>query len=317
MMALTRRLYQGEDDYWRIRTFLREVLLRNDLRELSWHVAEFDYWRWHLVANLSGGDLADGVFLWETAEGRLAAVLNPIMGGEAILHVHPDFRTPALEDEMLTVAAEHLAVTGDDGRRTLWVSAGVADELRRAALTRNGFECLSAPERQAYWRRRPLDAPIPASPPPLGYTVRALGDGLELLERCYASGLAFHPDEPAIAIENRDDVSWYRNIQNAPLYRRDLDLVAVAPDGAVAAFCTAWFDDVTRTAVFEPVGTVPAHQRRGLGKAVLCEAFRRLKRLGAVMAYVHSYEAPAHALYASVGFTDYDLVEPFFKSILR
>jgi len=103
-MALIRRLYQGEDDYWRIRAFLREVLLRNGLRELSWHVAEFDYWRWHLVANLGGWNLADVVFLWETADGRLAAVLNPIMNGEAILHIHPDFRTPELEDEMLAVA---------------------------------------------------------------------------------------------------------------------------------------------------------------------------------------------------------------------
>jgi len=113
-----------------------------------------------------------------------------------------------------------------------------------------------------------------------------------------------------------DDVSRYRNIQRAPLYRRDLDIVAIAPDGAVASFCTAWFDDATRTGVFEPVGTVPAHQRSGLGKAVLCEAFRRLKHLGAIMAYVHSYEPPAHALYATAGFTDYDLVEPWVKPVV-
>lgn len=313
MTELARRLYQGEDDYWRIRAFLREVLLHNGLRELSWHVAEFDYWRWHLVANLGGWDLETVVFLWETADGRLAAVLNPIMNGEAILHIHPDFRTPDLEDEMLAVAEEHLAVTGDDNRRSLQVSVGVEDEMRHAALIRNGFKRITAPEYQACWRRRSLETLIPESPPPPGYTVRALGDGLELLERCYASGLAFHPDEPAIAIENRDDVSWYRNIQRAPLYRRDLDIVAIAPDGAVASFCTAWFDDATRTAVFEPVGTVPAHQRRGLGKAVLCEALHRLKRLGALMAYVHSYEPPAHALYASVGFMEYDLVEPWVK----
>ncbi len=41
--------------------------------------------------------------------------------------------------------------------------------------------------------------------------------------------------------------------------RRDLDLVAIAPDGAVAAFCTIWFDDVTRSAYYEPVATVPTH----------------------------------------------------------
>jgi len=44
----------------------------------------------------------------------------------------------------------------------------------------------------------------------------------------------------------------------------------------ITAFCTIWFDDVTRSAYFEPVATVPAHQRRGLGKAVITEGLRRL-----------------------------------------
>jgi GNAT superfamily N-acetyltransferase len=143
--------------------------------------------------------------------------------------------------------------------------------------------------------------------------VRALGDGAELLERCYASGLGFHPDDIQYAVNNRADVTWYRNIQNAPLYRRDLDIVAIACDGAVASFCTIWFDDVTRTGVFEPVATVPAHQRRGLGKVVMCEGLRRLKRIGAMRAYVGSYSPEAGALYASVGFMDYDLLEVWEK----
>ncbi len=71
---------------------------------------------------------------------------------------------------------------------------------------------------------------------------------------------------------------------------------AVAPNGEYAAFCTIWFDDVTRSAYFEPVGTAPQHQRRGLGKAVMCEGLRRLKRMGATLALVGSYMPPAHAL---------------------
>jgi len=95
--------------------------------------------------------------------------------------------------------------------------------------------------------------------------------------------------------------------------RRDLDIVAVAPKGEFASFCTIWFDDVTRTAAFEPVGTAPAHQKRGLGKAVMCEGLRRLQRLGATLAYVGSYTPGAHALYESVGFTEYDLSERWIK----
>ncbi|RPI83564.1 MAG: GNAT family N-acetyltransferase, partial [Chloroflexi bacterium] len=52
--------------------------------------------------------------------------------------------------------------------------------------------------------------------------------------------------------------------------------------------------------------TVPAHQRKGLGKAVLYEGMRRVKRMGATLANVGSYEEPAHTLYESVGFTNFD-----------
>jgi len=102
-------------------------------------------------------------------------------------------------------------------------------------------------------------------------------------------------------------------VQRAPLYRRDLDLVAVAPGGDLAAFCTLWFDDVTRTAAFEPVGTHPDHQRRGLGRALMAEGLRRVAGLGATLCTVGSYSEPAGALYASLGFIEYDLSEPWEK----
>ena len=44
------------------------------------------------------------------------------------------------------------------------------------------------------------------------------------------------------------------------------------------------------------------------------EGLRRLERLGATMAYVASHEPPARALYAPVGFTDYDLFQPWTKT---
>ncbi len=72
--------------------------------------------------------------------------------------------------------------------------------------------------------------------------------------------------------------------------------VAVAPDAKYAAFCTIWFDDVTRSAYFEPVGTAPQQQRCGLGKAVMCKGLRRLKHMGATLPLVGSYMPPAHAL---------------------
>src|SRR5512136_2747105 len=72
-MPLTQRPYQTEDDYWRIRAFLREVFLLNDRREWCWHVGRLDYWRWHLVENCRACDpIGSVIFIWETQERHIA-----------------------------------------------------------------------------------------------------------------------------------------------------------------------------------------------------------------------------------------------------
>jgi ribosomal protein S18 acetylase RimI-like enzyme len=254
--------------------------------------------------------LEDVAYLWEQ-DGQLVAFLMPDGGPrEAFLNVHPALRTVELEEEMLDVAEKELAVTTSAGSRRLVVWAPAGDKLRQDILQRRDYTRGNWPEHQ--WRCN-LEALIPDVPLPQGYTIRSLGDGLELLERCYASGLGFHDGDIRVAVENRADPTWYRNIQTAPLYRRDLDLVAAAPDGAIAAFCTIWFDDVTRSAVFEPVATVPAHQRRGLGKALLTEGLRRLQRMGATLAFVGGYSTEANGLYQSVMGLEHELDEPWVK----
>lgn len=302
-MQLKMRSYEDDVDYWRVRDFLRAVTRLNDRRDHSWDVMRFDYWRWHGQENIEHFALDEVVFVWETADGEIAAVLNPENKGNAFLQVHPAFRTSELEAEMLAVAEDRLAVPHAEGGQKLTVWANADDALRQTLLRQRGYVKGTRPE---YQRRRPMHLPIPDVSVAEGYVVTALGDVAELPARSYVSWQAFHPDEPD---ERYEGWEWYLNVQAAPLYRRDLDLVVVAPGGEHAAFCTIWFDDVNRMGVFEPVGTAPAHQRRGLGKAVMAEGLRRLKRLGATLATVGSFSDAAGALYDAMGFTDYDLLE--------
>lgn len=303
------RNYQGENDYWRIREFLRQAFQCYGRRERSWQPFRFDYWRWHVNENIHHLRLSDVIFIWETARGQIIAVVNPEDPGEAHFQVHPDWRTPELMMEMIVAAEQYLAVPASDGRSRLRIWANEHDRLLQGILMQQGYHKGEWPE---YQRHRSLAMPIQAAPLAPGYTVRSLGDRDELPARSYLSWQAFHPDEPD---ERYEGWTWYLNVQRAPLYRRDLDLVAVAPDGELASFCTIWFDDVTRTGTFEPVGTAPAHQRRGLGKAVMCEGLHRLQQLGATLATVGSYSAGAGALYASAGFTAYELSERWEKSL--
>jgi len=74
----------------------------------------------------------------------------------------------------------------------------------------------------------------------------------------------------------------------------------ILANGDIAAFCTIFYDDFTRSAVSVLVGTAAEHWRRGLGKAVLTEGLRRLQRLGCTRVLANGLDPPADALYGSV-----------------
>lgn len=113
MTGLTLRTCQQEDDYWRIRAFLREVYLCNGRHELGWQASRLDYWRWHMVENVGVlKSWMDGCFLWEDQAGCVKAVLNADNQAEAILTIHPDTLTPESASEMLTFAEQRFGVSG-------------------------------------------------------------------------------------------------------------------------------------------------------------------------------------------------------------
>ena len=89
-----------------------------------------------------------------------------------------------------------------------------------------------------------------------------------------------------------------------PLHRPEFDLRIVGPDGDVAAYCLLWRDGETGVGHFEPVRTEDAHQRRGLGRALMAEGIRRLANAGATLVKVDTYanNPSAIALYRRAGF---------------
>jgi mycothiol synthase len=304
------RRYQSEEDYRLIRDFLRKVTLLNNRREKSWHVARFDYWRWHGIENQGDGKLEKDVFIWEGPDKEIVAVLNREEEGRAFFQIHPDFKTPILEKEMLAVAEKHLLGVKKSGKKFLWIWTDSKDAQCQEILKKSGYQIVPEPETKEHQRRQEIRNEIPEPSVPEGYNVRSLGGVDELPSRSRASYKAFHPDAPD---DKYGGWEWYLNIQRAPLYRRDLDMVAVSPKKEIVSFTTVWFDDVTKTAYFEPVGTHPAHRKRGLGKAVMTEGLRRLKQMGCILAFVGGYSKAANALYSSAGFKDFDLSEPWVK----
>lgn len=78
------------------------------------------------------------------------------------------------------------------------------------------------------------------------------------------------------------------NSATPPNRRPELCLAAVDAEGEFAAHCTCWYDERTDYAYVEPVCTIPKYRGMGLGKAVVREALRRCRLLGAKQAFVIS-----------------------------
>ena len=141
------------------------------------------------------------------------------------------------------------------------------------------------------------DAVTPDPPLADGYRIRSLAGPEDIQARVEVHRAAFAP--------SRMSVDKYKRLITLPGYRFEDDLVVEASDGSFAAFTMAWWDPVARVGEFEPVGTHPDHQRRGLAKALLAHALRRYRRAGARLNLVYSSadNVASEALYQSVGFT--------------
>jgi GNAT superfamily N-acetyltransferase len=169
------------------------------------------------------------------------------------------------------------------------------DVRRQALLARRGYR---QTDLVLVRRSRMLDCPIAAPAFPAGFALEHIPSAtFEHHERWAAAyRQAFEPEQMSVALR--------RAVAAAPLYRPELDLALRAPDGSLAAFALVWFDELTRSGTFEPLGCVPDQRRKGLSAALLREGLRRLRALGATTAFVTTAERrlPANRLYEAAGF---------------
>lgn len=106
-------------------------------------------------------------------------------------------------------------------------------------------------------------------------------------------------------------------VQAAWPYSDDLHVLIEAPDGRLVASAIIWFDPVSRTAEFEPVGTHRAFRRRGLATALMWHGMQKARDAGAetmLVACVGAAGRPAaRDLYYSVGFQPFARDVPYIK----
>lgn len=240
--------------------------------------------------------------LWEDAGGNLVAWAVLQFPWHCLdYQVRSSARSEALERTVLGWASERLRIEVSSTGESLpfYVSARKDDASRIAAIQGAGF----SPDDWSYVHMaRRLNAPISEPVVPEGVRIRPLAGKTEV-----EAYVAMH--RAAFGSANMT-AEWRCLTLCDPHYVPELDLVAVAPNGTLVAFCVSWITPPLaaltggRVAQVEPLGVLPEYQRTGLARALLLEALRRAKAMGAQRMEVdaESYNEASRRAYASIGF---------------
>jgi mycothiol synthase len=294
--SLTSRTYASEHDLQQMQGLL--MAARSRCGDWRYPHAGDLMWTFFLVA--CHLDPREQIRLWHDPDGRLA--------GYAILGEDPSFdcqvlpgsQQSAIEAEALAWAETRLReLRGRDPDRWgggLLSGARQDDCDRRAYLEGHGFRPGGYVEVNLM---RSLAEPIHAPAAPAGWQVRAVAGAGEASVRAAAQREVWQP----WTVGNVSDAD-YEWLMRLPGYERELDVVAVAPDGVIGSYVNGWADPLNRIGDFGPVGTLPAYRRQGLARAVLLEALHRMKARGMDRVCVSTGETntAARRLYESVGF---------------
>jgi len=239
--------------------------------------------------------------LWHDDQGKLVAYA--ILGKDPSFdcQVLPEYEWSGIEAEAMAWAETRISeLRKRDAREWSggFFSGARQDDAKRIAfLEQHGFRYSG--EFAEVNMLRALAEPIPETVVSPGCQVRALAEAGDTSNRAAVQREVWLPW--TVGNVSDDD---YARLMRLPGYHRELDVVAVAPDGIIAAYVNGWIDPVNRIGDFGPVGARPAYRRQGLTRAVLLEGLRRLRARGMDRVCVSTgvSNTPALRLYESVGF---------------
>jgi predicted N-acetyltransferase YhbS len=245
-------------------------------------------------------ELALDIRLWDDDAGQLIAWTYFRPNGEFNAFVMPGAGyadDEALFDELLGVIDGAARTSVDAGDPPVSLTTYAVDPARSAedralaaALDRFGFQIDTS---TSGVMTRTLDR-VRAPVVPAGYRLSWVQTPADVIGRVEAHRAAFAPSDLS--------VRKYARMQRTWPYRPGLDRVALTDAGVIVAFCTAWLDEENAAGLLEPVGTHPAHQRRGLARAVCTDALLALREAGARTAQVAFGSDAGYATYRSTGF---------------
>lgn len=304
--SLTERTYRDETDLTAIAD-LTNLCYKADQIDAYLAVSELleDF-------NAPNFDVNRDLRLWEDEQGRLLAIADlwrPEPGDELScglgFSIHPEIRGSGIEAQIVQWAEARVQEIGQEFKGAVKLNSAARSHLRDrfAMLEQHGFSWCRTFKRLS----RSLVEPIPTVSLPEGFTIRPVNpaeDGaawVEMFNQTFVDHWNHHP----ATLERFD---YYRSL---PIHNPELDLVAIAPDGTMAAFCLSmiYAEENAQLGRQEGwvglLGTRRGYRRLGLGRVLLLEGLRRLQAAGmdtALIGVDSQNPNQAYRLYEEVGF---------------
>jgi len=291
-MAIQQRSYRYPEDFEAVGAFLGRAFPGGP--HGNWHPSRWEYMHFHPFLDERGlRDELGRCGLWED-DGEIIGLVH-FEDRMGVLYVQLDPRDPSLKADILTYAEEHLSGEFKIGK-AVHVYIDDADGAFHDVAASQGFEKLES-KYSEMTSRLEIPTAFPEIRVPEGFRLKSLADDFDVgkVHRVMHRGFNHEGEPPDDELEDR------RRKLSAPSLRRDLTIVAEAPDGNFVSFSGTWMDETNRACCVEPVATDPDYRRMGLGTAVVLEGIRRCAAEGATAAYVGSDQE----FYKSMGFTEW------------
>jgi mycothiol synthase len=255
------------------------------------------------MLNPTVSDTPANTAVWEDASGVLLGFAIVSQYNNLHFHFRPGSLTKDAEQEMMDWAIARMRLRMREQRNgeplTLDASARDDDAAKVAFLERHGFVPTDI---QTVYMLRSLHEPFPEPQLPPGFVLRPLAGEREVETYVTAHRAAYGTEQMTVELRLA--------IIQEPYYRPELDLVAIAPDGTLAAFCLCSIDEAENEhseqdeGRIDIVGTRPEFRNQGLGRAMVLAGMRALKEQGMDIATLSTLSSNTGAIgvYQVIGF---------------
>lgn len=260
MPTISNRLYEGEKDF---QTMLD---LMNKIRPAS-HINDFPV-KVNIEENFASEEIRANARLWfDDAQPIGWAYVDD--SHNLYWELEKQYTEP-FGAEMVAWGVDCIRKTLEAGESsTLDASCREDFKERLDFLSRHGFHQTDV---TTVHMKRNLSEPIFEFELPQGFQIRAI-KGIEEAEAIASTHRAAFGTE-YMTTENR------LIIMSTEEYDPTLDLVVIAPDETIAAYCTCSANEQEKEGWTDPVATHPNYQRKGLAKALLLKGMQMLKERG-------------------------------------